>query len=154
VVKYLKFTVPFGLMNKISLRLVEPLDEKTDFNILARFMPEIGIICSNKVRAGVLHLLVNSPQTMHSMKVEEMCFKLGIRQSVAIHHLERLEEWRLVEIKKHQTYGNKTRRSIWGLDLRYPNWVSECYKSIRSHFFTEKELEKITTINKSLRVCS
>ena len=141
-------------MNKISLRLVEPLDEANDISVLMRFMPEVGTICSNKTRAGIIHLLVNSPQTMHSMKVENICFKLGIRQSVAIHHLEKLEEWKLVEVKKNQSYGNKTRRSIWGLDLRYPNWISECYKSVRSHFFSEKQLEKITNINKSLRVCS
>ena len=141
-------------MNKISLRLVEPLDENVDIGILTRFMPEVGTICSNKTRAGILHLLVNSPQTMHSMKVENICFKLGIRQSVAIHHLEKLEEWRLVEVKKHQRYGKKTRRSIWGLNLSHPNWISECYKSVRNHFFSEKELDKITTINKSLRVYS
>jgi DNA-binding transcriptional ArsR family regulator len=141
-------------MNKISLRLFGPVDEKTDINVLSRFIPEIRFICSNQIRAGILHLLVNSPETMHSMNVEKICFKLGIRQSVAIHHLEKLEEWKLVEVKKHQRYGNKTRRSIWGLDLKYPNWISECYKSVRAHFFSENELNKITNIDRSLRVYS
>jgi len=141
-------------MNKTSLRIMEPVDKEVDINILARFIPEIGMICSNQTRAGILYLLINSPETLHSMKVEELCFKLGIRQSVCIHHLEKLSEWRLVEVKKNQRYGNRTRRSIWGLDLKYPNWISECYKSIRTHFFSEKELDKITNINKSLRVYS
>ena len=141
-------------MSKISLRLIEPVDKENDYGTMARFMPELRIICSNQTRAGIMHLLVNSPETIHSMSVEEMCFKLGIRQSVAIHHLEKLEDWRLVEVKKHQNYGNKTRRSIWGLNLKHPNWISECYKGVRSHFFSEKELDGITNINKSLRVYS
>ncbi|MFH1473565.1 MAG: hypothetical protein ABIE55_01590 [Candidatus Aenigmatarchaeota archaeon] len=141
-------------MNKISLRIIEPVDKNNDLGIMARLIPEVRIICSNQIRAGILHLMVNSPETMHSMSVENMCFKLGIRQSVAIHHLERMIEWRLIEVKKNQRYGNKTRRSIWGLNLKHPNWITECYKSVRSHFFSEKELDKITNINKSLRIYS
>ncbi|MFH0928900.1 MAG: winged helix-turn-helix domain-containing protein [Candidatus Aenigmatarchaeota archaeon] len=141
-------------MNKISLRLIEPIDENNDVDIIARFMPEIGSICSNQTRAGIIHLMINTPQTMHSLKVEEICFKLGIRQSVAIHHLERLEDWKLVEVKKNQSYGNRTRRSIWGLNLKHPTWISECYKSVRAHFFSENELDSVTNVNKSLRFCS
>ncbi|MBN2203174.1 MAG: winged helix-turn-helix transcriptional regulator [Candidatus Aenigmarchaeota archaeon] len=141
-------------MNKIALRLMEPIDERNDVDIITRFMPEIGDICSNQTRAGILHLMINTPQTMHSLKVEEICFKLGIRQSVAIHHLEKLEDWKLVEVKKFQEYGTKTRRSIWGLNLKHPHWISECYKSVRAHFFSEKELAQITNIDKSLRFCS
>jgi DNA-binding transcriptional ArsR family regulator len=141
-------------MNKISLKIIKPVDEEVDIDVISRFMPEIGMICSNKTRAAILHLLISSPETMHSMKVEDLCFKLGIRQSVCIHHLEKLTDWKLVEIKKYQRYGNKTRRSIWGLDLKHPNWISECYKSIRNHFFSEKELCNITSINKNLRIFS
>ncbi len=141
-------------MNKISLRLIKSVDYETDIDVLTRFIPEIEMICSNKTRAGILHLLVNSPESLHSMKVENICFKLGIRQAVCVHHLERLSEWKLIEVKKYQKYGNKTRRSIWGLDLKHPNWILECYKRIRAHFFSEKELDQITNINKSLRFCS
>jgi DNA-binding transcriptional ArsR family regulator len=133
---------------------MKSVDEENDFDVLTRFIPEIGMICSNKIRAAILHLLINTPETMHSMKVEDLCFKLGIRQSVCIHHLERLTDWKLIEVKKHQKYGNRTRRSIWGLDLNHPNWILECYRNIRSHFFSEKELNNITNINKSLRVYS
>lgn len=141
-------------MNKISLRVINSVDEEANTDILTRFMPEIESICSNKTRAGILHLLINSPESLHSMKVENLCFKLGIRQAVCVHHLEKLNEWKLIEVKKYQKYGNKIRRSIWGLDLRYPDWILECYKRIRVHFFSEKELDQITNINKSLRIFS
>jgi hypothetical protein len=85
------------------------------------------------------------------MRVEDLAFKLGIRPRVLIYHLEKMEGWKLLEVKKSQKYGNKERRSIWGLDLRYPNWVLECYKTIRTHFFTEDELNQITNKNKSFR---
>jgi DNA-binding transcriptional ArsR family regulator len=139
-------------MNKTSLRIIGDVNKDADVEVLAEFMPEIEMICSNRTRAGILHLLINSPESLHSMKVEYLCYKLGIRPSVCIHHLEKLEEWRLIEVKKNQRYGKKTRRSIWGLNLRYPDWISECYKSLRTHFFSEKELNQITNINKSLRV--
>jgi len=141
-------------MNKISLRVIKSVDEEANVDVLTKFMPEIEIICSNRTRAGILHLLINSPQSLHSMKVENLCFKLGIRQAVCVHHLEKLNEWKLIEVKKYQKYGNKIRRSIWGLDLRYPHWILECYKRIRVHFFSEKELNQITNINKSLRIFS
>ena len=141
-------------MDKISLRIIKPVDNEASIDVVANFMPEIGLICSNQIRAGIIHLLINSPATMHSMKVEDICFKLGVRQSVCIYHLERLMDCKLVEVKKNQRYGKRTRRSIWGLDLRYPSWISECYKSIRTHFFSEKELNQITNMNKSLRVYS
>jgi len=141
-------------MNKISLRVIKSVDEEANVDVLTKFMPEIEIICSNRTRAGILHLLINSPQSLYSMKVENLCFKLGIRQAVCVDHLEKLNEWKLIEVKKYQKYGNKIRRSIWGLDLRYPHWILECYKRIRVHFFSEKELNQITNINKSLRIFS
>ena len=141
-------------MDKLSLRIIKPIDEEANIDVVSNFMPEIGLICSNQIRAGIMHLLVNSPQTMHSMKVEEICFKLGIRPSVCIYHLERLMDCKLIDIKKNQRYGKRTRRSIWGLDLRYPDWISECYKSIRTYFFSEKELNQLTNINKNLRIYS
>ncbi|MFH8121125.1 MAG: winged helix-turn-helix domain-containing protein, partial [Candidatus Aenigmatarchaeota archaeon] len=113
--------------------------------------PEIRVICNNKIRAGILHLLINSPESLHAMQVEELCFKLGIKPSVCIHHLEKLADWKLVEVRKSRKYGEKSRRSIWGLNLKYPNWILECYRNIRNYFFTEKELEEITSKNKAFR---
>ncbi len=138
-------------MNQIFLR-VSQADKEDDLQIINQFLPEIRSICSNKTRSGIMHLLIKCPETMHSMKVEELSFRLGIRQSICIHHLEKLNEWKLLEVKKTQKYGNKSRRSIWGLNLRYPNWIMECYKNIRSYFFSEKELEELTSKNKGFRV--
>ena len=141
-------------MSKTFLRVMQPVNNDADMQIITQFLPEISSICANKTRAGILYLLINSPETMHSMKVEEISFKLGIRQPVCIHHLERLNGWKLVDVKKSQKYGDKNRRSIWGLDLRYPNWILECYKNIRSFFFTEKELNEITGRNINTRSSS
>jgi len=138
-------------MNKISLRILKPTNKENDVDIITRFTPEIGTLCSNHLRAGIIHILVNSPETMHSMKVEDLCYRLGTSQSVAIHHLEKLMDCRVIDVKKKQKYGRKEKRSIWGLDLRHPNWILECYKNIRVHFFSLKELEKITNVNQSFR---
>ncbi|MEM2181063.1 MAG: winged helix-turn-helix domain-containing protein [Nitrososphaeria archaeon] len=138
-------------MARISLRLIEPVNEEAEMQVMKEFLPQIRIICSNKIRAGILHLLINSPESLHAMQVEELCFKLGIKPSVCIHHLEKLAEWKLVEVRKSQKYGEKSRRSIWGLNLKYPSWILECYRNIRSYFFTENELEEIVSKNKNFR---
>ena len=107
-------------MSKVFLKVMQPVNRDADSQVLMQFLPEVSSICSNKIRSGILHLLIKSPETLHSMKVERLCYMLGIRQSVCIYHLEKLKEWKIVEVKKNQKYGNKSRRSIWGLDLRYP----------------------------------
>ncbi|MEM5855045.1 MAG: winged helix-turn-helix domain-containing protein [Candidatus Aenigmatarchaeota archaeon] len=138
-------------MAKVALRVLDPVDENAETQVMLEFLPEIRVICNNKIRAGILHLLINSPESLHAMQVEELCFKLGIKPSVCIHHLEKLADWKLVEVRKSRKYGEKSRRSIWGLNLKYPNWILECYRNIRNYFFTEKELEEITSKNKAFR---
>ncbi|MEM5844275.1 MAG: winged helix-turn-helix domain-containing protein [Candidatus Aenigmatarchaeota archaeon] len=138
-------------MAKVALRVLDPVDENAEMQVMLEFLPEIRVICNNKIRAGILHLLINSPESLHAMQVEELCFKLGIKPSVCIHHLEKLADWKLVEVRKSRKYGEKSRRSIWGLNLKYPNWILECYRNIRNYFFTEKELEEITSKNKAFR---
>jgi len=138
-------------MNKFSLRLVQKANKENEVLILSQFLPEINEICSNKIRAGILYLLISCPETMHSMRVEDLCFRLGVRPTICIYHLEKLKECNLVEVKKNQKYGRKTRRSIWGLNLKYPSWIQECYKMTRSYFFSEKELFKLINVNKSFR---
>lgn len=135
----------------LYLRLVEPVNENVDFYVTTTFLPEIRTICSNRIRASILHLLINSPDTLHSMKVEELAYKIGVRPRIIIYHLEKLNEWKLVSVRKNQNYGDKQRRSIWGIDLRHPNWVLECYEAIMTHFFDENELDELTKKNKSFR---
>ena len=127
------------------------MDKEEEEAIMKKFLPAIYKICSNKIRAGIIHMLFKSAATMHSAGVEQLSFKMGIRPSVCIYHLERLERWKLVEVRKAEKHGTSTRRSIWGLNLKYPNWVLECYKAIRLHFFSEDELNEITNKNKSRR---
>lgn len=136
---------------KVYLRLVETVNEENEQNIMKQFLPEMFKICSNKIRAGILHLLIYSPNTLHSMQVERLALKLGIRPRVLLFHLEKLTDWKLLEVKKNQKYGSKIKRSIWGLNLRHPNWIMECYKTIRSHFFTQEQLSEITNRNVSYR---
>jgi hypothetical protein len=65
--------------------------------------------------------------------------------------LEKLRDCNLTEVKKNQKYGKKTRRSIWGLNLKYPSWIQECYKMTKNYFFSERELVGMININKSFR---
>ena len=135
----------------VYLRLVEPVNEKIDFYITTKFLPELRSICSNRIRASIMHLLIKSADTLHSMQVEELAFKIGVRPRIIIYHLEKLKECKLVDVKKNQKYGNKQRRSVWGLDLNHPNWIAECYSAVNTYFFDEKELKKLTNRNKSFR---
>ncbi len=135
----------------LYLRLHEPFNKDMDVYVTKKFLPETGIICSNKVRACILHLLVNSDDTLHSMQVESIASKTGTSQRVIIYHLEKLMEWGLVTVKKNKKHGSKERRVIWGLNLKHPGWVSECYNVIRNHFFDEDELKELTKRNKNSR---
>lgn len=138
-------------MKKIFLRVPNGTNKEEDNDVFIKFTPEINSICSNAIRAGIIHLLISSPETLHSMKVENLSFRLGIRQSHCIHHLEKLKDWRLVEVKTNQKYGGKTRRTIWGLDIKHPNWIKECYDKTLNYFFEPRELNNITNKNKSFR---
>jgi len=39
-------------MARISLRLIEPVNEEAEMQVMKEFLPQIRIICSNKIRAG------------------------------------------------------------------------------------------------------
>jgi len=136
-------------MNKI---LLNQEGAENEDSVLYSVRPEFNRICYNPIRASIIHLLIKSKDLNHALSVEEIANKIGKRHSVVIHHLEKLMEWKVVDVVKSYKYGNRQKRSIWGLNLRYPDWISECYKSIRTHFFSEKELIQITNINKSLRI--
>lgn len=128
----------------LYLRLPEPFNKDMDLHITRELLPETSIICSNRVRACILHLLVNSGDTLHSMQVEKLASKIGTSPRVVIYHLEKLKGWGLVEVVKTKRHGSKNRRTIWGLNLKHPGWISECYNVVRNHFFEEKELKELT----------
>jgi DNA-binding transcriptional ArsR family regulator len=138
-------------MSKLSLRIIDnQVDESTEKRVIDNFIPDIIEICSNPVRAGIIHLLVNSPSTGHSLKVEYMAFRLGTYHRIIIHHLERLEKWGLVEVKRFRGTGRRGKRSVWGLNLKHPNWIFEVYGSIKAGF-TRGELKLICSRKKSMR---
>ena len=133
------------------LRLFEdPVKKEVEREVIQTFLPETVEILRNPIRAGIVHLLVNSPNTGHSMKVEQLAYKFGTYHRIIIYHLEKLQNWKLVTVKKSSSYGKKTKRSIWGLDLKYPNWVLEVYSSIQQAF--EKDnIEEIYNKNINIR---
>lgn len=121
-------------------------------SLIFNLRPEFNRICYNPVRAGIIHLLVNSRELNHSMPVEEIAKKLGKRHSVVIYHLEKLRDWRLVSIVKSYKYGKKEKRSIWGLDLRYVGLIQNVYSYMTKTFYTMKDLEDMCNINKNVRM--
>ena len=130
-------------MMQFSLKKLEPVDEEVERKIVDWIRPELNYICFNSIRAGILHLLIKAKDLNHSMSVEEIAKRLGKRHSVIIHHLERLSEWKLVKIVKTSKYGEKEKRRIWGLNLKYPNLILTVYSHILKTFYTVQELEKI-----------
>lgn len=84
--------------------------------------------------------------------MEEISFRTGKRHSVVLYHLEQLTEWRLVEVVKNARYSEKGRRTIWGLNLKYPNLIRTVYKRVLQFFYTHNELEKMCNINTNSRI--
>lgn len=138
-------------MTEIYLRLIEnPAEESIEKGVINNNLSDINEICSNPLRAAIVHILLNSPQTGYSASVEQLAYRLGTYHRVVIHHLERLEKWEIVKVRRMKTHGAKTRRSIWGLNLQYPNWLFEVYENIKSSY-SEDDLKKISSINSKLR---
>jgi len=134
-------------MNKILLNLQED-DEYT----LNNLRPEFNRICYNSIRASIIHLLIKSKDLNYCLPVEEIAQRLGKRHSVVIHHLEKLMEWGIVGVVKEYKYGNKRKRSIWGLNLKYSNMIKSLYSHMIKTFYTMKDLEEMSNINKNVRM--
>ena len=92
-------------MTKVSLRIIDNnVDEESEKGVIQNNVPDLIEICSNPIRAGIIHILIRSPTTGLSLKVEDMAFKLGTYHRIILHHLERLEKWELVEVKRLKKY--------------------------------------------------
>ncbi|MCD6371761.1 MAG: helix-turn-helix transcriptional regulator [Candidatus Aenigmarchaeota archaeon] len=137
-------------MKKLTSNLKEGINENED-TLIEYLKPEFNRICYNPIRASILHLLMKSRDLGYSLSVEEIATRLGKRHSVIIYHLEKLEEWKVVAVIRKQNYGGKKRRSIWGLNLRYPNLVKAIYLYLLKTFYTVEELEKMCNINRNVR---
>jgi DNA-binding transcriptional ArsR family regulator len=126
-------------------------DRQTEDFLISSLRPELNYICSNPIRACIIHMLVENRDLGHTIQVEEIARRLGKRHSVMIYHLERLLEWRIVRVVKTVKHGDIEKRTIWGLNLEYPNLIREVYSRMLKLFFTQKELNKLCSINKNVR---
>lgn len=126
-------------------------DRQSEEFVISTLRPELNYICSNPTRACIIHLLVQNRDLNHSMQVEEIARRIGKRHSVIIYHLEQLLKWRIVEIVKSVKYGASIKRSLWGLNLAYPNLLREIYSRVLKFFYTHNELEKMCSVNKNVR---
>ena len=136
-------------MNKLLLNTQDGAENED--SIIFNVRPEFNRIAYNPIRASIIHLLVKSKDLNHTMSVEEMSFKLGKRHSVVIHHLEKLSDWKIVDVVKSFKHGNRERRSIWGLNLKYPNLVQGIYSHMLKTFYTPTKLDKMCCIDKNIR---
>jgi len=136
-------------MNKILLDVqdIAENEESMIFNV----RPEFNRICYNPIRASIIHLLVKSKDLNYCLSVEEIAHKLGKRHSVIIHHLEKLLYWKIINIVKSFKHGDSNRRSIWGLNMKYPNLVQSVYSHMLKTFYTVNELDKMCCVNKNTR---
>lgn len=128
------------------------VEEKSEEGLINMLRPELNFICSNPVRASILHLMVKARDLNHTMRVEDISHKIGKRHSVVIHHLERLSDWNLIKVIKNSRYGERERRTIWGLNLNCPRLIQEVYTRILKFFYTHDELEKMCSVNRNTRI--
>jgi DNA-binding transcriptional ArsR family regulator len=140
----------FSLDNQLMAN--EGATKEDEEFIVSSLRPEFNYICSNPTRATIIHMLVRSKDSNHTMQVEEMARRMGKRHSIIIYHLEQLFKWKVVDVVKFTKYGESAKRSLWGLNLTYPTLVRELYSRVLKVFFTYEELEKMCAVNKNVRV--
>ena len=138
-------------MRKVLWNFQSGYAEKEE-DIINYLKPEFNRICFSCIRASIIHLLVKSKTVNHSLSVEQIARKLGKRHSVIIHHLEKLMGWGIVDVVKTYRYGDKEKRSIWGLNLKYPNLIFDLYNYMTKTFYTINELEEMCNINTNVRM--
>ena len=137
------------MVNRVFLDTKE-LNE-TEESLIFNLRPEFNRICYNPIRASIIHLLVKARELNHSLSVEDISHRLGKRHSVIIHHLEKLMDWKIVNIVRSYKYGRKRKRSIWGLNLEYPNLIQNVYSHLLKTFYTVNELDELCSVNKRVR---
>ena len=130
---------------------LESAKSENENNLIQAIRPELNNVCANPIRACILHLLLKARNLDYSLGVEEIARSIGKRHSVIIHHLEKLKNCNLVQVIKSKKYGNKEKRSIWGLNTQYPNLISLTYDHTLKFFFTQATLEKMCNVNSNPR---
>lgn len=145
-------------MNFINLRLIGKTKEEDlerGENIIKFYTPFLPKIFKNKHRAGIFYLLIHTPQTYHTLTLTKLAYRLGAYPiNLSRYHLKMLKKYKLVTVRSYEDWiGPKRKvkaRIGWGLDLRYPNWISEAYKFLLSELYGKEELERLTSINRKL----
>jgi len=125
--------------------------KKEQDDLIQAIRPELNYLCSNPIRACILHSLIKSQNLNYTLSVEELAQCTGRRHSLIIHHLEILNRFSLVAVVKSKKYGNKEKRSLWGLNLEYQDLISTTYRHIQKFFFTQSQLDKMSSVNKNVR---
>ena len=103
-----------------------------------------GFVCSNVKRVAILHALRTSMD--NSMQAEKIATHLGVSHRTAIYHLDILEQYGLVEVRKHKTKGSVLARSIWGLNLNNEEQIKTVFTKI-NNAFSKEELDEIIAKN-------
>jgi len=106
------------------------------------------ILCSNKNRVGILHLLRKSPK--QELQAEKIANKLGISHRTALYHLNILLDCNLVEIRKYRKKGSLMLRSIWGINRRNRENVDMFFSKVIERFDAD-ELDNIINKNTARR---
>ncbi len=105
-----------------------------------------AIVCSNINRAALVYLLNTLPKK--ELQAEKLSEKLGLSHRTVLYHLNVLEGFGMVEVRRHRKFGNKLVRSVWGLSEQKRN--QEIFKKIEDEFGTS-ELEKLINKNSNGR---
>lgn len=136
----------------ISRSTVE--EQEKEKEIIRLFSPFLEPLMKNRCRAGILHLLINSPKTYHTLTLSKISYKLGKYPSGVTKHLEKLKKYKLVTVRSYEDWiGEKEHRKVrrgWGLNLKYPNWISKAYKFALESYFSKGELERATSKNQKV----
>lgn len=135
-------------MNKL---LLNAQNAENEDSVIINTRPEFNRICYNPIRASIIYMLARAKELNYCLSVEEIAQRLGKRHSVVIHHLEKLESWKIVNVVKLSRYGEKQKRSIWGLNLKYPNLIENIFSYMTKTFFSVNDLERMSRVNINVR---
>lgn len=90
--------------------------------VIKKFEPFLEFICSNQYRIKIIELLLKNKDVGYTISVSELKDKLKLHHSTVIYHLEKLQEYKLVE-----PVSQAGKRRYWRLDLKYPKWIERVH---------------------------
>ena len=117
-------------------------NEPTAMNIMN------ALLCSNKNRVGILHLLKKMPN--NEMQAERIAQKLGLTHRTVLYHLNILEQNGLIEVRGYRKRGNKLLRSVWGLNSGNETLIKNFFARVDGSFEI-KDLNELISRNVARR---